>query len=119
MGDRAAKNVVQQPGHLRTALIISRYFPPLYDVGGKRAYRFAMHLPNYGWRVIILTGAVPAGYPADPTPLRLPAAVNVVRDYAPRWWPYRRNRAADGSIPDPISISTARGVERWLRAQLR
>ncbi|HSQ00522.1 MAG TPA: hypothetical protein VL049_25145 [Candidatus Dormibacteraeota bacterium] len=38
----------RRDGRLRRVLIISRYFPPLYDVGGKRAYRFAMHLPDHG-----------------------------------------------------------------------
>lgn len=102
---------------MRRVLIISRYFPPLYDVGGKRAYRFALHLPDHGWQPTILTGAVPAGYAADPTPLRLAPAVKVVRDYAPSWWPSRRNRAADGTIPDPVAISTSGGVRRWFRAQ--
>lgn len=102
---------------LRKVLIISRYFPPLYDVGGKRAYRFAVHLPDHGWQPIILTGSVPAGYPADPTPLRLAPTVTVARDYAPSWWPFRRNRAADGTIPDPIPIRTSSALRRWLQAQ--
>jgi len=94
--------------------MISRYFPPRYDVGGKRAYRFALHLPEHGWRPIILTGAVPDGYPADPTPLRLPAPVKVVSDYAPPWWPYRRLGLADGTLPDPISVASVSGVRRRL-----
>ncbi len=107
----------QPPGRLRKVLIISRYFPPFYDVGGKRAYRFALHLPDHGWQPIILTGAVPAGYPADPTPLRLAPSVEVVRDYAPAWWPARRNRAADGTNPDPVPINTSGRVRRWFQAQ--
>ena len=103
----------------RRVLIISRYFPPLYDVGGKRAYRFALHLPDHGWQPIVLTGAVPAGHPTDPTPLRLGAAVEVARDYAPSWWPHRRNRPADGTIADPISSNTSNGMRRWFQAQAR
>ena len=98
--------------------MISRYFPPLYDVGGKRAYRFAQHLPGLGWQPIILTGPVPPGYPADSTPLRLPAGVNVVRDYAPPWWPYRRIGSADGTRPEPVPISTVHGARAWLDAQM-
>jgi hypothetical protein len=109
----------RRDGRPRRVLIISRYFPPLYDVGGKRAYRFAMHLPDHGWQPIILTGAVPAGYPADSTPLRLPPAVEIVRDYAPGWWPHRRNRAADGTIAEPLVAKGGGRVRRWLRAQAR
>jgi len=98
--------------------MISRYFPPLYDVGGKRAYRFALHLPDHGWQPIVLTGPVPPGYPADPTPLRLSAAVKVVRNYAPPWWPYWRIGLSDGTRPEPIPISTVHGVRRWLDAQM-
>ena len=96
--------------------MISRYFPPRYDVGGKRAYRFALHLPGHGWQPIILTGAVPEGYPADPTPLRLPASVRVVSDYAPSWWRYRRSGLADGTIPDPIPVAIVGGARRWVNA---
>jgi glycosyl transferase family 4 len=111
MGKREAR-----PPGPRTVLMISRYFPPLYDIGGKRAYRFALHLPDHGWQPIILTGTVPAGYPADPTPLRLPSAVTLVRNYAPPWWRYRRLGLADGTRPEPIPNQTVGGVRRWLNA---
>jgi hypothetical protein len=101
----------------RKVLIISRYFPPLYDVGGKRAYRFALHLPEHGWEPIVFTGAVPAQYPADPTPLRLAPSVEVVRNYAPPWWPVRRNRAADGTNPNPVPINAHGRARRWFQAQ--
>lgn len=70
-----------------------------------------------GWQPIIFTGAVPAGYPADPTPLGLAPSVEVVRDYAPAWWPVRRNRAADGTNPDPVPINTSGRVRRWFQAR--
>jgi glycosyltransferase involved in cell wall biosynthesis len=105
-----------QRRRLHTVLMISRYFPPLYDIGGKRAYRFALHLPDHGWQPIILTGPVPAGYPADPTRLHLRPAVRVVRDYAPPWWPYRYTGLADGTRPEPIPLNSAGAVRRWLRA---
>jgi len=97
--------------------MISRYFPPLYDVGGKRAYRFARHLPDHGWQPIVLTGAVPSGHPVDPTPLDLAAPVRVIRDYAPPWWRHRRSGLADGTRSDPIPAGNGGGVHRWLGAQ--
>ena len=103
----------------RRVLMISRYFPPLYDVGGKRAYRFALHLPEHGWHPVVLTGAVPPGYPADPTPLMLAPEVEVVRDYAPPWFPHRRDRAADGTRADPVRAKGGGRLRRWLRAQAR
>jgi hypothetical protein len=40
---------------LKTALIVSYYFPPRFSIGGKRAFRFARYLPEYNWSTIILT----------------------------------------------------------------
>jgi len=104
-------------GGRHTVLMISRYFPPLYDVGGKRAYRFALHLPDHGWQPIVLTAAGPSGHPVDPTPLHLLPSVTVRHDYAPRWWPHRRRGLADGTRPDPIPPGTVGGMRRWLAAQ--
>ena len=77
---------MSEQGRPRRVLIISRYFPPLYDVGGKRAYRFALHLPDHGWQPIILTGAA-----------RLRAAV-VALSAQPRG---RRNHPLPGSDGRP------------------
>jgi glycosyltransferase involved in cell wall biosynthesis len=110
---------VEGEARVRTVLMISRYFPPRYDVGGKRAYRFALHLPEHGWRPLILTAAVPSGYPVDPTPLALPPSVAVARDYAPPWWPYRRLGLADGTLPDPIPVASVGGAQPWFGALTR
>lgn len=104
---------------LRTVLIISRYFPPLFDIGGKRAYRFALHLPEHGWRPIVLAGPIAPGYPVDPTPLDLPATTHVVRDYTPRWWREQRLGFADGTQAEPIADQDFRGLRWWLAAQRR
>ncbi len=68
---------------MRTVLIISRYFPPRFDVGGKRAWRFARYLPAHGWRPVVMTSKEPPEDRRDPTPLNLPAEALVFRDYMP------------------------------------
>jgi len=35
-------------------LLISYYFPPHHSVGGRRAYRFARHLADFGWDPVVL-----------------------------------------------------------------
>lgn len=87
---------------LKTVLILSRYFPPMFDVGGKRAYRFARWLPEYGWRAVVLTGRIREGRPVDPTPLRLGDETRVERRYEPAWFREPWGRPSDGTIAAPV-----------------
>jgi glycosyltransferase involved in cell wall biosynthesis len=82
--------------------MISRYFPPMFDVGGKRAYRFARHLPEFGWRAVVLTGRIPSERPVDDTPLRLGPETRVERRYEPAWFREPRGRPSDGTIATPV-----------------
>jgi glycosyltransferase involved in cell wall biosynthesis len=82
--------------------MISRYFPPRFDVGGKRAYRFARYLPEFGWRAVVLTGSVPTGRRLDPTPLDLPEQTRVDRTYEPKWFKEPPGRPSDGTTATPV-----------------
>lgn len=93
---------------MRSVLMISRYFPPMFDVGGKRAYRFARYLPEFGWRAVVLTGRIPSERPSDITPLRLGPETRVERRYEPWWFREPRGRPSDGTIATPVkSASTS------------
>ncbi|NVB40159.1 glycosyltransferase [Pseudenhygromyxa sp. WMMC2535] len=86
----------------RTVLMISRYFPPMFDVGGKRAYRFARYLPEQGWRAAVLTGRVPERRPVDDAPLELPEGTRVERVYEPFWFREIGRRPSDGTVSTPV-----------------
>ncbi len=90
---------------MKTVLMISRYFPPMFDVGGKRAYRFARYLPEFGWRAAILTGRIPSERPVDATPSRLGPETRVERRYEPVWFREPRGRPSDGTIATPVRSS--------------
>lgn len=94
--------------------MISRYFPPMFDVGGKRAYRFARYLPEFGWRAVVLTGRIPSERPIDATPDRLGPETRVERRYEPSWFREPRGRPSDGTIATPVR-SAARPFESELR----
>jgi len=40
---------------VRTVLLVSYTFPPLYDVSGRRAAKLCKYLPAAGWRPVVLT----------------------------------------------------------------
>lgn len=85
--------------------MISRYFPPMFDVGGKRAYRFARYLPEFGWRAVVLTGRIPTERPVDGTSSRLGPETRVERRYEPAWFREPRGRPSDGTIATPVRSS--------------
>ncbi len=88
--------------------MISRYFPPMFDVGGKRAYRFARYLPEFGWRAVVLTGRVPSERAVDDGQLRLSAQTRVQRSYEPFWFREPGGRPSDGTIAAPVRSAPAR-----------
>ena len=92
--------------------MISRYFPPMFDVGGKRAYRFARYLPERGWRAVVLAGRLPRERLVDPTPLRLGGETRVERRYEPAWFLEPRTRPSDGTIAAPVPGPPAGRVPR-------
>jgi glycosyltransferase involved in cell wall biosynthesis len=82
--------------------MLSRYLPPMFDVGGKRADRFARHLPSFGWQPHVLTAPLPPDRPLDPSARPLPEGVVLERELMPRWWPQPRNRPSDATVATPI-----------------
>jgi Glycosyl transferase 4-like domain len=52
---------------VKKALLVSYYFPPRFTIGGKRAFRFARYLPEFGWSTVVLTARGPVSEPLDPT----------------------------------------------------
>lgn len=62
-------------------LYLSSAFPPIAQVGGLRAFKFARHLPSEGWRVTVLCAPVPAGAGEDGLLAQLPGEVRVVRGW--------------------------------------
>ena len=77
---------------MRTVLFISYYYPPSVDAGAKRAEGFARHLPEYGFRPIVLTvqggNYQTAGQPSVHDPSW------VVRVAERRWLPRRPGKGA-------------------------
>lgn len=67
------------------ALLVAWMFPPHGNIGAKRPYRFARHLPGCGWDVTVLCGRRPPEHEHDPSPWPLPESVRVVRDYDAGW----------------------------------
>jgi glycosyltransferase involved in cell wall biosynthesis len=67
----------------RRVLFISLKFPPLSDIGAKRALRLVRRLPAHGWKPTVLTLARGADGQNDPSlEGLLPADADVRRDYA-------------------------------------
>lgn len=62
-------------------LYLSSAFPPIAQVGGLRAFKFARYLPSEGWRVTVLCAPVPAATADDGLLAQLPADVRVVRGW--------------------------------------
>ena len=86
--------------------MLSRYLPPMFDVGGKRVDRFARHLPSFGWQPHVLTSPLPRHRPIDPSARPLPEGVTLDRDLVPEWWPEPRARPSDATVAAPIVTRT-------------
>ena len=82
----------------RTVLLVSRHFPPDFAVGGKRAWRFARHLRQFGWQAVVLTAPIPTDKKLDSSLPPLPDDVAVLRSYYPSWYPEEPPRASDGTV---------------------
>ncbi len=70
----------------RRVLFISLKFPPMSDIGAKRALRLVRRLPALGWKPTVLTLARGADGQNDPSlEAFLPADADVRRGYASGW----------------------------------
>ncbi len=108
---------------MRTVLYFSRFFPPSFAVGGKRAYRFARYLPEFGWRPVVVTAPIPPDAKLDPTAgAGLPPEVTLHRTYYPGWWPQAAGKDSDGTVAAPTRAALpkrAAGPLGWLERQVR
>jgi glycosyltransferase involved in cell wall biosynthesis len=108
------------PPSQKTVLVVSRFFPPMFDVGGKRAWRFAKYLPEHGWRAVVITDQAPIDRPLDGS-IEIPPDLEIIREYYPSWWSRPRNAGSDGTIAAPIESPRrkASGILRRISRQLR
>lgn len=98
----------------RKLLLLSRCFPPLLSVGGKRAYHFARYLRECGWEPIVVTSPLPKRAPIDHSFSDL----DVIRTYSylsPRFWP----RPDISYINDLEPIKTRQNaISKWGKLKL-
>lgn len=91
-----------EPADRLRVLYISRFFPPAYSIGGKRAWRMARYVPALGVDLVVLTDVEPPPDRRDPTPLDLPGSVVVDRGLYPPWWPPRPSGDSDVTVQTPV-----------------
>lgn len=85
-------------------LFLSLKFPPLSDIGAKRALRFVRRLPDHGWQPTVLTLPIPAPAQCDPSLLAfVPRDLVVSRRYA---------RGAAFTLIDRVKARWSRSVGR-------
>ncbi len=104
---------------LRRILMIAEKFPPHATSGTARPYFFARHLPEFGYRPVVLTSPLLRGEASDPALLRdLPDDVEIVRAVRPMaaaraavasepWGrvPPAGDETTAGEVPKPPGIS--------------
>lgn len=99
----------------RPNLLLVSYFYPPAATGVRRVVSLVRHLPEHGWRPLVLTAPPVAGAGHDDGPLDDPivAATPVVR--AESWDPYRLAAWArgGGSLPPGSGPTTARASGGW------
>jgi len=109
-------------GFLLSVLLISAYFPPDGEVGGRRIAKLAEYFPDLGIAPIVLTMPVPPGA-LDPNPeLR-----QQTRIYRVAAWPdplfllsRLKSRFSRDSVPSPPSRADGAGAATFTwRSQLR
>jgi glycosyltransferase involved in cell wall biosynthesis len=90
---------------VKTAVLLTYYFPPLGGAGVQRSSKFARYLPEFGYRPLVITGPGRASgrwTPADESLLRELGDVEIVR--------------VPGPEPDEGSRWRGR-ADRWLQRQ--
>ncbi|MDQ7063169.1 MAG: glycosyltransferase [candidate division KSB1 bacterium] len=107
---------------MKTILLISYYFPPMGMGGTQRLAGFARHLPQFGWRPIVLTVKDVDYYAHDISLLKELEQVTIVRTGSldplrvahvlRRWRRSARKPGDTGAIKKAVSTSR---WQRWLR----
>lgn len=109
--------------------MVSWLFPPHTSIGARRAWRFARHLPSFGWSPTVLCRRQPPPSNTDRSDWTLPPEVTVVRAYDAEIFsrlqslaaPHEAEAPARPSLPTPAAPETlerslaSRLDERWNR----
>lgn len=105
------------------ALLVSHFFPPRFNVGGKRFHRFARYLPEHGYTVSVITAAAPPGERLDPSlDVSCPVFAEIPTPAEVAAMP-PREYGSDGTLEAPTAPWTPapewRSLKQRLRAELR
>lgn len=79
-------------------LMIAKLFPPMFDIGGKRAYRFAKYLHEMGWQPVLFISQMPANKAKDESLKPLNPEIKVYAEYLPPWFKDSGNNLSDATI---------------------
>jgi hypothetical protein len=79
-------------------LMISKYLPPMFDIGGKRAYKFAKYLPSLGWTPVLFVAKIPEGKAIDDSLAPLDEKIKIYHEYIPTWFKESQNNLSDATI---------------------
>jgi glycosyltransferase involved in cell wall biosynthesis len=103
---------------LTPVLMIAEKFPPHATSGTARPFFFVRHLPDFGYRPIVLTSPLLRGDRSDPDPLRaLPDDVEVVRAFrtvAAARSAFTTSSAAPPPRRTASRLATVRDTAAWL-----
>jgi glycosyltransferase involved in cell wall biosynthesis len=86
----------------RTVLIVVHDYPPIYSAGTERVLKFSQHLPDFGYRPIILTTARYGGL-SDDAEQKVFRAGDLVHTL---FSPLRRRKVAGAAASDQVRIAT-------------
>lgn len=100
-------------------LMASWLFPPHRSIGAKRAWRFARHLPAYGWLPTVLSRRVPPPSAHDASDWTLPPEVTLSPTYDAAWMSLLADRGARAVDGTPAEPSAAESLRRPLSARLQ
>jgi glycosyltransferase involved in cell wall biosynthesis len=99
---------------MRRLLYITPYFPPQSQVGAMRPLKFVRHLREHGWEPVVLCDLWPGAAMAGGLAERVPADIEVVRDYSRRARP-TEIRWRNGELPRPARARKSGRVAPRLR----
>ncbi len=85
----------------RTVLIVVHDYPPIYSAGTERVLKFSQHLPDFGYRPIILTTARYGGL-SDDAEQKVFRAGDLVHTL---FSPLRRRKVAGAAASDQVRIA--------------
>ena len=94
---------------MRKVLIVAYYFPPQNYIGAHRPFRFARHLPKFGWKVSVVSSIGAERFRADYSLLKyLPDSVEVIRI------PSEAEAPVFGDVPQNVISKSIRKAARTL-----